>query len=273
MNAPWLWTRRRWLALAPAAAAAQTAKETRGREITAQAIEALGGARFLEMKDRTESGRVYSFYRERLRGLSKAAIYTRYLTPPAEPAAGRTYVRERQSFFRDPKKEDYAILFDEENGWNITYRGAAPMPPPLVARFRDTTLRNIFYILRQRRAEPGLLIEFDATDIVDNVPVDRVVYTDSENVSVSVEFHQSTRLPIRQIFHRRDPDTRERHEEITRFDKYRDVKGVKWPYNMQRMRDGERIFEIFSEIVQIDSGLTDNLFTLPADMKILPPPR
>lgn len=271
------WTRRDWLALAAGAAQvpahAQTQRESRGREIVQRAVEALGGAKFLQMKDRVETGRVYSFYREQLRGLSKASIYTRYLTTPTPPAPGELYVRERQSFFRDPKKEDYATLFDERHGWNITYRGAAPVPPPLLKRYQDSTLRNVFYMLKQRRGEPGLLIEFESTDVVDNIPVEKVIFTDTENTTVSVEFHRSTHFPVRQVYFRRDPDTRDRIEEVTRFDKYRESSGVFWPHNMQRSRNGEKVFEIFSESVAIDSGLADNLFTLGADLKILPPPR
>ena len=69
---------------------------------------------------------------------------------------------------------------------------------------------------------------------------------------------------------RRDPKTHDRIEEITRFTKFRDVGGgVMWPFTIQRERNGEKIFEIFSESVVINQGLTDNLFTLPANMKVI----
>ncbi|MCC7234598.1 MAG: hypothetical protein IT163_04800 [Bryobacterales bacterium] len=265
--------RRQMLALIPAAARGQSQAMRRGREIVDLVLAALGGEKFLAMEDRTESGRMYSFYREQLRGLAKATLYTRYLTPPDGPARGKVYVRERQSFYRDPKKEDYAILFDETKGWSITYRGAAPLPAETIARFQDTTLRNIFYLLRQRLQEPEMIVEYNGSEIVDNAPVDRVTFTDSANTSVAAEFHTSTHLPVRQVFFRRDPVTRERREEVTRFDKYRDVGGVMWPFTMQRERDGERIFQLYSESVKINGDLTDSLFTLPEDTKVLPPPR
>ncbi|MCC6294458.1 MAG: hypothetical protein IT164_17535 [Bryobacterales bacterium] len=265
--------RRQLLALIPAAARGQSQAMRRGRELVDQVLAALGGEKFLAMQDRTESGRMYSFYREQLRGLAKATLYTRYLTPPGGPAGGKMYLRERQSFYRDPKKEDYAILFDETKGWSITYRGAAPLPEETTARFHDTTLRNIFYLLRQRLREPEMIIEYNGREIIDNVPVDRVTFTDSANTSVAAEFHTSTHLPVRQVFYRRDPVTRERREEVTRFDKYRDVGGVMWPFTLQRERDGERIFQLYSESVKINNDLTDTLFTLPEDMKVLPPPR
>jgi len=250
---------------------AQTSRQQKGKQVLDAALEALGGARFLAMEDRVEAGRVYSFYNGRLRGLSRATIYTRYLTAPDPPSPDGLYVRERQAFGKD---EDYAIVFDERQGWSITFRGASPIAEDVLARYRDTTRRNVFYLMRQRLKEPGLIIEHSGTDIFDNMPVDIVDITDSDNITVTVFIQQSTKLPVRQLFHRRDPVTKVRNEEVTIFGKYRDVGGgVQWPFNMSRRRNGEKIYEIFSETVTINQGLSDQLFALSSDLKILKPPR
>ena len=266
-------TRRYFFSLAAAAGAAfgETSQE-RGKRVVDQAVAAMGGEKFLNMKDRVESGRAYSFYREELSGLSIAKIYTRYLTRPEPPVPAYLGVRERQSFGK--KKEDTAVLFNETDGYEITYRGARPIAAEQYDRFRESTLRNIFYILRQRIGEPGLIFESRGSDVVDNTPVEVVDITDNDNRTVTVHFQISTRLPVRQMTARRSLQTKERIEEITRYTKFRDVGGgVMWPFTIQRERDGEKIFEIFSESVVINQGLTDNLFTLPSDMKILGGPK
>jgi len=258
------------LLLSYSLACAETSQE-KGRRIIAEALAALGGDRFLAMKDRLEAGRAYSFYREELSGLARARIYTRYLSVPDPPVPGALCVRERQSF---GKEEDYAVLFDESKAWSITFRGARPIDPERLERYQDTTLRNVFYILRQRRNEKGLIFEFRGTEIVDNQPVELVDITDSENRVVTVYVHYSTRLPLRQVFHRRDPKTRIRREELTVYSKYRDVGGgVQWPFVVQRERDGEKIYSMFSESVSVNQNLGDELFTLPANIKVLPPAR
>jgi hypothetical protein len=100
--------------------------------------------------------------------------------------------------------------------------------------------------------------------------VEIVEIFDSENRSVTVYFSQSTKLPLRQFYYRRDPRTRERVEEVTVYSKYRDVGGgVMWPFAIRRERDGEKIYEIYSDSVVINQNLKDDLFTLPANMKIL----
>jgi hypothetical protein len=94
--------------------------------------------------------------------------------------------------------------------------------------------------------------------------VEIVDITDAQNRVVTVYFHQSTKLPVRQVYARRDPKTHEKDDEVTLFSRYRDAGGVQWPHQILRERNGEKIFEIFSETVKIDQGITDNIFTVAA---------
>ena len=107
---------------------ALTASDARAQKVIDDAIAALGGDAFLNMEDRVESGRAYSFYNDRLSGLSIAKIYTRYITV----AAGRTGqdlgVRERQAF---GKNEDSATVLREDGG-AVAPDGEAPRSfPPI----------------------------------------------------------------------------------------------------------------------------------------------
>lgn len=252
------------------AALAQTAQQN-GKQIADQALAALGGDRFLSVQDRIESGRAYSFYREELSGLSRAKIYTRYLKASDAAGPGGLLMEERQSFGKDERSG--AVLFTADgNGYQITFRGARPLPPETLDRFKDSTLHNVFYILRERLKEPGLVIESKGSDIVDNLPVDIVDITDADNRTVTVYFQRSTHLPVRQVYFRRDPKTRERNEELTIYSKYRDVGGgVQWPFDVQRLRNGDRVFQIYSDDVQVNQSLPDTLFRLPGNMKVLKP--
>jgi len=154
-------------ALSTVALAAQTPAEVRGKKVIDDAIAALGGDKFLEMQDRVETGRAYSFYRDNLSGLSIAKIYTRYLTVDPAKSAHELGQRERQSF---GKNEDWATVLREDGGANITYRGPKPIPDEDYERYRETTLHNIFYILRQRLREPGMQFESLGSDVVDRLP-------------------------------------------------------------------------------------------------------
>ncbi len=260
----------RWLAIL--AAIAPLFAETdlqRGKRVIDEAVTALGGQNFLLMQDRIEQGRAYSFYRERLSGFDHAKIYTRYLIRPEPPKPGFVGVRERQAF---GKNEESAVLFAEGKGYDLSFRGARPLLDEVLDRYKETTLRNIFYILRQRVGEPELTFTSKGADVLDNRSVEIVEIADADNRVVTVYFSTVSKLPVRQVTFRRNPVTNLRIEEVTLFSKYRDIgEGVMWPYDVQRQRDGEKIFEIFAESVKINHDLKDNLFTLPANMKILKP--
>jgi hypothetical protein len=259
------------LLLASVVCSGAETNQQRGQRVVDEALAALGGKNFLAMRDRVETGRAYSFYREELSGLSIATIYTRYLTRPEPPVPAFFGLREREAF---GKKEDNSVLFTENDAFEVTFRGARPIAADRVTRFRESTLRDILYIIRQRLGEPGLTIESRHADVIDNQPVEKVDITDNDNRVVTVYFQLSTKLPVRQVTERRDPKTNERNEEVTVYSKYRDVGGgVMWPYAIQRERNGEKIFSMFAESVKINQDLTDNMFTLPSNMKVLGGPK
>ncbi|HEV3334182.1 MAG TPA: hypothetical protein VG096_24520 [Bryobacteraceae bacterium] len=246
-----------------AVASAAESHTDRGKRVVNEALQALGGDAYLKLDDRVESGRAYSFYREQLSGLSIAKIYTRYLVP----APGQLSVRERQAFGKD---EYTAVLFNEMGAWELTFRGARPLPDLRYAQYKDSTLRNIFYILRERLDEPGMIFYSQGSDIFQNVPVEIVDITDADNRTVTVYFDQRTKLPLRQSFRRRNEELKDWDVEVSLFTKYREVGGVKWPFDIHRERNGEKVYEIFSDSVEINKDLTDDLFTLPANLKLLP---
>jgi hypothetical protein len=249
------------------AAAAETAQD-RGKRVVYEALQALGGDAFLRMEDRVESGRAYSFHSGQLSGLAVAKIYTRYITQPPTPARGAIYMREREGLGKD---EFQTFLFREDGGWEITFRGAQPLPDERVTNFKDSTRRNIFYILHNRLKEPGLAFYSQGSDRWENRPVEKVEITDAENTMVTVYFDQSSKLPVRQVFRRRNNEYKDFDTEVSLFAKYRDVGGgVQWPFDIRRDRNGDKIFEMFSESVEINKGLKDDLFTLPANVKMLP---
>ena len=240
----------------------KTSSEVRGKKIVDDAVAALGGEKFLTMQDRVETGRAYSFYHEQLNGLSLATIYTHYLTPVEGKTGKDLALRERQAF---GKNEEFGyVLFREEGGWEVNFRGPKRMEDERLERYHDSTLHSILYMLRVRLHEPGLIFESKGADVVENAPVEIVDITDSENRVVTVYFHQSTKLPVRQVWVWRDAKTKDRNEEVTRLARYRDVGGgVQWPMQITRERNGEKVYQIFSDSVAVNQGLADDLFAVP----------
>lgn len=245
------------------ARAAESAAE-RGKRVVYESLKALGGDAFLHMNDRVETGRAYSFYRQEISGLSRAKIYTRYLAP----MPGQVEVRERQNF---GVKEDSAVLLTENAGYEITFHGARPLDDQRFNNYKISTLRNVLYILRQRLKEPEMSFYSQGTDMFESRPVEIVDITDKDTNTVTVYFDARTKFPVRQTFRRRNEEFHDFDTEVTIFALYRNVGGgAMWPCNIRRERNGEKIYEMFADKVEINQDLQDSLFTLPGDIKVLP---
>ncbi len=246
-------TRRAFTALAAGGAAglplrAAETRATRGKRLLDESVAALGGENFLKMRDRKEVGRAYTFYNEQLTGLSVAHLYTRYTDNP-EP--GKLGLMERQTY---GKKEDSATLFLDGQGFEVTFRGARPLPDALLERYFLTTRSNFLYIVRQRLKEPDLIFEHTGSEVVENQSVEILDIFDEENNNITVYLNSATKLPIRQKFYRRDPLNKYKIEEVTRFSKFkRTANGVMWPLDLQRERDTEKLTEIYDDSVTIDT--------------------
>jgi len=269
-----LWAALLAAGLAALAAHAETSQQ-KGQRLVEESLAALGGQAYLNMQNRVETGRIYSSYNNKVSGMAVDALYTNYLPRPDPPEPGFLGVRVRDARGRKPeditgKKQDDVILYTDGTGYEVTFRGARPLADTAIQQFKTATLHNIFHILRQRLGEPGLTFDWRGADFFENRPVEIVDISDANNNTVTVYFDKMTKLPVRQVYYQRDPIDNTKLEEVTIFNKYRDVGGgVKWPFTIQRERNGEKVRESYWEKVEINQDLKDSMFTLPEGLKLL----
>ena len=235
----------------------------KGKQIVDQAIAALGGDRFLHMQNRVASGRTYSFFHDELSGLDIAKIYTEY---PAQAPANGLAVREREVL---GKKQDYSYLFLENQGWDITFRGARPVDDETWEKYVRTTENDILYLLKVRHNEPGMMFDYVGTDVYLSTHVEVVDITDAKAQTIRVYFDHNTMLPVRESYSWMDTDTRQRNEAVTNYDKWRDAGGVMWPFTIERQRNGYKVYQMFASSVAVNQPIPPNTFELPPGAKVL----
>ncbi len=220
-------------------------KAEQGPELLQQAIEALGGEAFLNLESAQMEGRVYSFRRDELTGLSTFVVYTRY---------------------PDQHREEYGenketiIVYSGDQGWEIDVHGVKPLPEEEMKTHLERESMSALHILRYRLGEPGILLEYAGRDFLGVQAVDVVNFIDAENRVATFYLDRLTHLPARVVWIRRDPKTRERIEEEELLSKYFTGQGITAPRHMMRQRYGRRIFEAFVLKVQYNLPLPDSLF-------------
>ena len=239
----------------------------KGKQVIDQAIAALGGDRFLNMRNRVAKGRIYSFFHDRISGFDVTTTYVEYLSDPPAKGLG---IREREVL---GKKQDYSYLFLPDQGWDITFRGARPIDGDDWSRYVRTTENDILYILKVRHSEPGLQFDYVGNQVVDASDVEVVDITDSQNRTVRAYFDHNTFLPVRDTFTWQDPKTRDHNDEEIDYDKWRDAgDGIMWPYTIERQRNGYMTYQMFATHVDVNQQVPGNTFDLPPGAKILKNP-
>jgi hypothetical protein len=236
----------------------------KGKQIVDQALAAMGGDRFLNMKNRVAKGRIYSFFHDELSGLDVTTTFTEYLP---QTAPNGLAIREREIL---GKKQDYSYLFLPNQAWDITFRGARPVEDEVWNRYVRTTENDILYILKVRHDEPGLQYDYGGSEVYVSTHVEVVDITDAKDRTVRVYFDHNTFLPIRETFSWQDPQTREHNDEEIDYDKWRDAgNGVMWPFSIERQRNGYKTYQMFANNVMVNQSVPANTFELPPGAKVL----
>lgn len=233
-------------AQAPAVNAESAAK---AKELFEQAVEALGGAAFRDLKTARLEGRLYGFRQGGLTGMAQAVQYTRYPD------------QVRQEYGRN--KEEVRIISGDK-GWTIDINGVKPLTEEEMKAHRETESMSAFHILRLRLGEEGSLVEYAGREFLDNREVDLVRFIDGENRAVTFWLDRTSHLPVRSVRVFRNPQTRERIEETELFSNYFTRNGVVSPRRMVRERNGTRVFEAVIQEVYYNLPFQDSLFTPPS---------
>lgn len=238
----------------------QGVSSPKAEEILNETIDALGGKSFQTMTTIEEAGRAYAFRRGNLSALAVIRIVRKYPDPAAAPA-GAPAILEHQYY---GPKEDTAAMTLYDRAFDITYRGYTPVDEENTARIREGWLHNFFYIARQRLPREKYIVEYIGTDLVNNQPALGIRLVDPEYRVTELWVHRTTKLPIRQTFTRRDPKTNLPIEEVTEWDKYREVAGgIKLPFYVRRESRGQKVFEMFTSEVTVNQAVPDAVFQLP----------
>ena len=245
----------------------QSAQE-KGRQLVQGALQAMGGEAFLNVRNHVASGRAYSFYNAKVRGLARITLYDRYEPMREDAPDGWLPVSRREIY---TEKGDYYTLFRNGKAWEVTFQGARPLPADMLERYQLGVRRDFLYFLRYRRDEKDLYYYSPGMEIVDNTPTHVLEITDYEGETIKVFVRQSDGLPHTGLYTRRDPKTRIPYEEKTIWSKFKPSgDGAVLPWNVRRERDGEVVYEQFAGELNVNQNLKPEIFELPRGVKELP---
>lgn len=226
----------------------QEANAKRARALLAKALEALGGQAYLSVVDVRQEGRSYGFSKGQARGVG--TLFWRFWKWPDKDRIELT------------KQRDVIYVHNGERGFETTFQGTRPEVVKELQdylRRREYSLERLFRVLLN---EPGVALFYDGVAVAENKPAEAVTVSTANGQVQTIYLDKFTSLPIAKSFTIRDPETRERNQELESYDNYHLVQGVNTPFTITRKRNDEMASQRFITRVVYNSGLADSLFTV-----------
>jgi hypothetical protein len=219
----------------------------KARQILDQAIEALGGNAYLNVRDVTCTGRIGQFdHAGEVTGFGKFIDFSQ---PPS---------KERQE---NLPKRNIIEIYNGDKGWDLDRGGVSTAPRADIADFQETVMKDLDNILRHRIHEQGMIMRYGGPDIVDLKQADWVELVDSDNRTIRIAFADNTHLPIRKTVETRDPRMQRKSEEIEYYSNYHPIDGIETPFQITRERNQIKIFQVFFDKCDYNTSLADAFFT------------
>jgi outer membrane lipoprotein-sorting protein len=219
----------------------------KAKQILQQLIDALGGLRYLNVRESDCEGRLARFgHTGELSGFTNFKVYWRY------PDKNRT----------DYYKKGVVInTYNGDQGWTLDRGGVSELPAPAVADFQGLTKKDINNLLRLRLKEPGMVFRYGGQDIVDLKTVDWVEITDPEQRTFRLAVDRSSHFLVRTMVTTEDESTRERSTETSIYSNFQPMDGVRTPLQITGDRDGRRISQVFFASCKYNPGFPEDFFS------------
>jgi len=222
------------------------ASAAKARALIDQAIQALGGDLYLNVRNREQQGRGYSFHHGRQTG-GGAIFWSFYQFPD----------KERLEI---TKERDIAELYVGDKGYEITYKGAHPTEQKDMLDYLRRRHYSLDNVLRTWVKEPGVIVLFEGNAVAAQHEALQVTVINSKDESVTLYFDVNTHLPVRKTFIWRDPVDRQQNHEEEIYENYRFVSGIMAPYNVTRYFNGDMASQRFLNSVSINEDLDPAMF-------------
>jgi len=236
------------------------ADEQKARAIIDRMIAAMGGQAYLNLRDAYVQGRYGGFRNE---AMVATNVFFRYWKWPDSERNEITQGR------------DIVYLFLDGKAYEVTYRGGHELDPQKDEGVKQSLVRRRFAlakVLREWLRAPGTILFSEGSALAEGQMTEKVTIINAANDAVTLMVSADTHLPVQKIFSVRDPQSRERDEEVEVYGAWRMVDGINTPWSVLIKRNGsllrsESISSVAYNISPPDTYFTPKLINHEGDKK------
>jgi hypothetical protein len=218
----------------------------KARALLEQAIQALGGHAYFNIRDMQQQGRTYGFHHGRPSGTG--ALFWRFVQYPDKERLEVT------------KERDVAYVYTGDKGYEVTYKGPHAVEKKDLEDYLRHRRFSLEMMLRVWINDPGVALFYDGSALAGNLAAQQVTLINSKDEAVKLFFDIDTHLPLKKSYTWRDPVDKERDVEEEVYDNYKLVQGMMTPYSITRYYNGDMQSQRFINSVQFNQGLEPAMF-------------
>lgn len=226
----------------------EVANAQKAKQIVMRSIAALGGDAYLKVFDYRITGRGFGFHANESTGVGMP--FTHYWQSPDKDLY--TYLNG-----------EWKVLHIGNDAWETTFRGTRKLDEKETEDFNRRRVYSLDNILRQWARDPKTQFFYEGTTLVGARMTHQVSLLNADNLSATIFIDQDSYLPIQKQIQWRDPKLKMQLQEQNLYDEYRTVQGVKTPFRLTLMRQGEMAGQSFLTKVEYNVGLGNSLFAVP----------
>lgn len=249
------------VALLGALAAAQTqATDDIGAKNAQQAraalermVQALGGQAWLTMKNQERQGHIAAFFH-------------------GKPDVGTTDFWEFHQWpdhdrYEYTKHRDVVGFFVGREGWEVTYKGKAPVPQKDVDDYLRRRDHSIETVIKTWLPDPKTILVYEGQHMAERHLCEQVTLISAQNEAVTILMDLQTHLPARRSFEWRDPEYHDKNVDAEEYDDYHVFDGFPTPFNVTRFKNDDMVRQQFLDHVRYNVELPADFWNIDTVVK------
>ncbi|HEX4040006.1 MAG TPA: hypothetical protein VHX37_18275 [Acidobacteriaceae bacterium] len=221
----------------------------KARAVLDAMVKALGGDRWLGIRNTYTYGRIAAFYQGKPTGAT--VYYWSWHTPEAD----RIDLSEKAH-----DTHNWTQVFAGKGCWEFTFRGRNPIPKDAcdeAIRRHDHSIENA---IRVWLKDPNTILMYEGQSLSERHLAEQVTLLNAENDSITIQVDAQTHLPLGRSYSWRDPVYKDKNEELEEYDDYHVVDGLPTPFTITRFHNGDMTQQRFVFKASYDVAVPPDAF-------------
>ena len=244
------------LLFAPLVPRTQTANDPgaknarQARAVLDAMVQALGGPAWLNMKSQMRQGHIASFDHGKP-DLGTTEFWEFHVWPD----------HDRIEF---TKHRDVLQFYLGRAGYEVTYKGKAPLPQEQVDDFMRRRDHSIETAVKLWLKDPRTILIYDGQRMAARHLADQVTLISAQNESVTILADVQTHLPLRRTFEWRDPLYKDKNLDAEEYDDYHTFDGFPTPFTITRFKNDDMVSQRFLVHTAYNQPIADEFWNVDA---------